>query len=566
MQPAAVLTPACDNQTTIMTRLRIAIAQINCVVGDLAGNRARILKAAEAAAAAGANLLITPELALCGYPPEDLLLRDDFYRLTEAAMQQLIQESQQRTPDLALLIGHPHAENDQRYNAATLVHQGRVVTRYYKQYLPCYEVFDEERYFTTGTLPCVVTIAGVRCGILICADLWQPGAAEATQRTGAEVLLSLNASPYHLDKQSRRLEILRERIAATGLPIVYANLVGGQDELIFDGASCVLDAQGELTHQLGAFEEQLACVDIIDGQVVPGEQSALPASDAAAYQALVLGLRDYVAKNGFQRVLLGLSGGVDSALVLALAVDALGAERVQAVMLPSPYTAQMSLDDATELARRLGVTLDEIAIAPAMQVMDDLLAPQLASLPTPMDPGRDTTSENLQARIRGLLLMAISNRSGALVLTTSNKSESAVGYATLYGDMAGGLAVLKDVLKTRVYRLCHYRNSLADGPVIPDNILTRAPSAELRPNQTDQDSLPDYATLDAIIAAYVEDELSPREIIARGLPAAAVERSIRLLRISEYKRRQSPVGLRITRRGFGRDWRLPITNRYPDEW
>lgn len=548
-----------------MSRLRIAIAQINCVVGDLSGNRQRILQAATAAATAGADLLITPELALSGYPPEDLLLRDDFYRQCDVAMQQLLVEAQQQAPQLALLVGHPHAEDGARYNAASLLHQGRVITRYYKQYLPCYEVFDEERYFATGSLPCVVTIAGVRCGILICADLWQPGVAEATQRTGAEILLSLNASPYHLDKQTRRLEVLRSRIAATGLPIIYANLIGGQDELIFDGTSCVLNAQGELTHQLPAFAEQLAYVDVVDGQVVAGTVTPLATTDAAAYHALLLGLRDYVTKNGFKSVLLGLSGGVDSALVLALAVDALGAERVQAVMLPSPHTAQMSLDDAAELARRLHVTLDEIAITPAMQVMDELLAPHLARLPAAQS-GHDITAENLQARLRGMLLMALSNRSGALVLTTSNKSESAVGYSTLYGDMAGGLAVLKDVLKTRVYSLCRFRNSWPGGPVIPDNILSRAPSAELRPNQTDQDSLPDYATLDAIIQGYVEDESSAAELVAQGLPKEAVEHTIKLLRSSEYKRRQAPMGLRITRRGFGRDWRLPITNRYSDEW
>ena len=533
--------------------LKIAIAQINVTVGDFAGNRARILDFAERARRQGADLLLTPELALCGYPPEDLLLRDDFCAACDRELATLAAS----LPGIAVLVGHPEKRGLRCYNAATLINDGRRVATYYKQRLPSYEVFDEERYFESGDDPCVLTIKGVRCGVNICADVWEAGAADLARQAGAEVLLVLNASPYHIGKRERRTEVLRQRTASTGLPVVYANLAGGQDELVFDGGSFVLDSQGALCCQWAQFEETLGIVDFVDGQPQPGTIVPAPCLEAEVYQALLLGVRDYLGKNGFPGAIIGLSGGIDSALTLCIAVDALGADKVRAVMMPSPYTAEISLSDSREMVRLLGVRYDEIAIEPAMQTLGSMLDKQFAGLPT------DTTEENLQARIRGMILMAISNKTGSLVLTTGNKSEMAVGYATLYGDMAGGFAVIKDVYKTMVYRISRYRNGIA--PVIPENILVRPPSAELRPNQTDQDSLPPYEVLDAIVAAYMEEDRSPREIVAAGLPEEAVRRVVRLLRIAEYKRRQAPVGIRITPRGFGKDWRYPITNRYRDE-
>ncbi|MBK6638076.1 MAG: NAD+ synthase [Rhodocyclaceae bacterium] len=535
--------------------MRVAIAQINVVVGDLAGNMQRILAAADQAHAAGADVLLTPELALCGYPPEDLLLREDFFRACAEALRSLAVQA-----PLPLIVGHPEGSDGHRYNAASYLAQGEVRATYRKQRLPNYEVFDEERYFTAGKDHCLVEIKGVICGLAICADLWEPGAAEGARAAGAQVLLTLNASPFHMNKQHRRYDILRQRISAIACPIVYANLVGGQDELVFDGGSFVLDATGALTHQLPAFDEAVVCVDIdplgmVSGVVVPRDTV-----EAEVYGALKTGVRDYLGKNGFPGAILGLSGGVDSALTLAIAVDALGADKVRAVMMPSPYTAQMSLDDSREMVRRLGVQYDEIAIGPLMEAYAGTLAPLLT--PLGPKPAWDTTDENLQARIRGMLLMALSNRTGRIVLTTGNKSEMAVGYATLYGDMAGGFAVIKDVFKTFVYRLCHWRN--AQGEVIPGNIITRPPSAELKPGQTDQDSLPAYDVLDAIIAAYMERDESPQTIIAGGLPAEDVIRVVAMLKRNEYKRRQAPVGVRVTQRGFGKDWRYPITSRYVD--
>ncbi len=539
-----------------MTKLRIAIAQLNATVGDLAGNVARIQEFAARAHAGGAHVLLTPELALCGYPPEDLLLRPDFYRACHAALNALAQ-----TAPLPIVVGHPLLESD-AYNAASLLMDGRIVATYRKYRLPNYEVFDEERYFAAGDAPCVVDINGVRCGLAICADVWEAGAAETAVAAGAELLLTLNASPFHLDKQARRHEVLRERITATGRPVIYTNLVGGQDELVFDGASFAMDGAGRLTHQLPVFAEALEFVDYADGQILPGTVAATPASEAALWGALTLGVKDYLGKNGFPGAIIGLSGGIDSALTLAIAVDALGADKVRAVMMPSPWTAQMSLDDSREMVKRLGVEYDEIAIGPLMEQFAVALAPTFASLGE--KPAWDTTEENLQARIRGMLLMALSNRSGRIVLTTGNKSEMAVGYATLYGDMAGGFAVIKDVFKTRVYDLAHWRNTISD--VIPQNIITRAPSAELKPDQTDQDTLPPYAVLDAIIEAYMEHDESPREIIARGYSEADVRKVVGMLRRNEYKRRQAPVGIRVTQRSFGKDWRYPITSGYQDEY
>ena len=532
--------------------MKIAIAQINCIVGDLAGNAAKIADYAQRAKAQGAAVLLTPELSLCGYPPEDLLLRDGFYRACDEALEELALQTQ----GIILLVGHPHRVGTRHYNAASVLRDGRIVATYHKHSLPNHSVFDEERYFDHGQEACILDLHGTRFGINICADVWSEQAAARAKEAGAEVLLVLNASPYHYDKQATRYETLRDRIGETGMAVVYANMVGGQDELVFDGSSFAMDAAGQLTHQFVAFDELLGIVEVRDGDLVPGEIQKVLAEEASIYRALCVGVRDYIEKNRFPGVLLGLSGGIDSALTLAIAVDALGADKVRAVMMPSPYTAQISLDDSREMVRLLGVRYDEIPIAP---VFDSYLSVLEGSF-----EGRtpDTTEENIQARIRGNILMALSNKFGALVLTTGNKSEMTVGYCTLYGDMAGGFAVLKDVSKQWVYRLSRWRN--AQGRVIPERIITRPPSAELRPDQTDQDSLPPYDVLDAIMACYVEKNMSIPQIVAQGYAEADVLRVVKLLRIAEYKRRQSPVGIRITDRGFGKDWRYPITVRYQD--
>lgn len=537
-----------------MSTLRIAVAQLNCVVGDLDHNAALILDAAHRAAEQGADLLLTPELALCGYPPEDLLLRPDFHRACAHALARIAAEAPR---DLAVLVGHPHASGECRYNAASVIRGGRVEATYFKMRLPNYEVFDEERYFDAGTQPLVIDVEGVKVGVNICADVWEPGAAEAAAAAGAQLLAVLNASPYHLNKPVTREQVVAERVLATGIPVVYCNLVGGQDELVFDGASFALDRRGRLAWRAPHCREHFATVEFSAGDIVAQPLPPQTTVEQDCYEALVLGVRDYLGKNGFRSALIGLSGGVDSALTLCIAVDAIGAEHVRAVMMPSPYTAQMSLDDSRELVRNLGVRYDEVSIAPAMQTFEQMLKPLFG------DAAADTTEENVQARARMIMLMALSNKTGAIVLTTGNKSEMAVGYSTLYGDLAGGFAVIKDIYKTFVYRLCAWRNSQRHD--IPDNILTRAPSAELRPNQTDQDSLPAYEVLDAIIQAYMERDQSPREIIAAGFAENDVKRVIGLLKRNEYKRRQAPPGVRVTERGFGKDWRYPITNRYRDE-
>jgi len=538
--------------------VRVAVAQMNVVLGDLAGNAHRIADAAKRACAQGADLLLTPELSLCGYPPEDLLLRPDFYRSVDLALVALTQDTVDL--DIAIVVGHPEQAGDLYYNAASVLYQGKRLCTYRKQHLPQYEVFDELRYFTAGGETVVFDHAGTRFGLAICEDIWFAAPAQAAKAAGAEVLLVLNASPYHLDKTVDRQSVLAQRVAETGLSIVYCNLVGGQDELVFDGASCLLAADGETVLQLPQFAEDIATADLSDAGDWHTQAASTPLTElnAQIYNAMVLGVRDYFAKNGFAGAYLGLSGGIDSALTLCVAVDALGADRVRPIIMPSPYTAQMSIDDSWALCANLGVKGELVDIQPAMQTYENLLAPYFVGM------APDTTEENLQARIRGNLLMALSNKSGWLVLTTGNKSEMAVGYCTLYGDMAGGFAVLKDLLKTKVYDVSRWVNRA--GEVIPWRIIERPPSAELRPDQTDQDSLPPYEVLDAIVTAYMEQDQSPREIIAQGYREADVRRVVRLLRISEYKRRQSPVGIRLTRRGFGKDWRYPITNRYADEW
>ncbi len=534
--------------------MKIAIAQINCLLGDLAGNAAKIAEYANRAKAQGASILLTPEMSLCGYPPEDLLLREGFYRACDNALHELARQAQ----DIILIVGHPHKVGTNHYNAASVLRDGKIAATYHKHELPNHSVFDEVRYFEYGNKPCVFELNGVTFGINICADIWEEHAAQKARDAGAEVLLVLNASPYHFDKQSTRYETIRERILETELAVIYANLVGGQDELVFDGASFAMDQEGSLTHQFPAFEETLGIVEIREGELIPGTCAGVEKDEASIYRALCVGVRDYIVKNRFPGVLLGMSGGIDSALTLAVAVDALGADKVRAVMMPSPYTAQMSIDDSREMVKLLGVSYEELDILPAFTALQDTLAPLFIGLPT------DTTEENLQARIRGTLLMALSNKTGSLVLTTGNKSEMTVGYATLYGDMAGGFAVLKDVSKTWVYRLSNYRNTL--GRVIPERIITRPPSAELRPDQTDQDSLPPYDILDAIMACYVEKNMNIPQIVEEGYSEADVLRVVKLIRINEYKRRQAPVGIRITDRSFGKDWRYPITVSYQQDF
>ncbi len=557
--------------------VKVAIAQINATVGDLKGNAQRIVAAAREAHRTGAALLLTPELVLCGYPPEDLLLRPAFMQACRETLQALA-ETLRECPGLAVVVGHPHQFGmhgdtrtrstavPQRYNAASVLRDGVIEATYCKRELPNYQVFDERRYFASGRDAgqgaVVVAAGGMRWGILICEDAWFDEPAEQAVADGAQVLCVLNASPFHIDKADEREARMAERARASGMPILYAHLVGGQDEVVFDGASFAVDAQGTVAMRAASFAEALVVVDV-DAQTVRGDVAAPPTNEAQAWSALVTGVRDYVDKNGFPGVIIGLSGGIDSALVLSIAVDALGADRVRTVMMPSPYTADISWIDAAEMAGRLGVRHDEIKIAPMFDAFRGALAPSFEGL------AEDTTEENIQARIRGTLLMALSNKSGWIVLTTGNKSEMATGYCTLYGDMAGGFAVIKDVAKTLVYRLAAWKNEQpsrrADGslgPVIPQRIITRPPSAELKPDQTDQDSLPPYDVLDDILAQYMENDVSIDDIVARGHDRATVERITRLIRINEYKRRQAPVGIRITHRAFGRDWRYPITSKF----
>jgi NAD+ synthase (glutamine-hydrolysing) len=532
--------------------MRLAIAQLNQIVGDLPANARAILGAWRDAQRADAALVVTPELSLCGYPPEDLLLRPAFVDACAAELAALAAEVTQGT----LLVGFPERHAGLRHNAVAVVRGGRVAQVYRKQCLPNYTVFDEERYFSPGAEPCVVDVDGVRCGIIICEDVWYSGPAAQAKAAGAQVLVVPNGSPYHTRQHELRRAQVDARARETGMAVVYVNRIGGQDELVFDGASFVVDAHGALTQQVPAWHEAVALVDFDGREPLPVRGALDAALEPHVYAALVMGVRDYVGKNRFPGVLLGLSGGVDSALTLAVAVDALGRDRVRALMLPSPYNAPISLEDARAMAGIVGVRYDEISIEPVFGAFLDALATEFRDLPP------DAAEENIQARIRGTLLMALSNKFGAIVLTTGNKSEMAVGYATLYGDMAGGFAVLKDIPKTLVYRLCHYRNSL--GRVIPERIITRPPSAELRPDQTDQDSLPPYDVLDGILEAYVELDRSPQEIVAMGFPQEAVVKVVRLIKISEYKRRQSAVGIRVTPRGFGKDWRYPITSAWND--
>ncbi|MET0346034.1 MAG: NAD+ synthase, partial [Casimicrobiaceae bacterium] len=533
--------------------MRVAIAQLNQVLGDLAGNAARLKDAVAAGQRGGADLVVTPELSLCGYPPEDLLLRPAFLDACAAELAALASEVR----GVTALIGFPEAREGRRHNAMAVIRDGRVAQVYRKACLPNYTVFDEERYFEPGTAPCVFDVAGVRVATIICEDVWFPEPAARAKAAGAEVIVVPNGSPYHTRQQALRRQQVSARARENGVPIVYVNRVGGQDELVFDGASFVVAASGEVVQQFPAWHEAVAIAEF-DGDEPRAMRGGLDERlEAHVYDALVMGVRDYVDKNGFPGVLLGLSGGIDSALTLAVAVDALGRDRVRALMLPSQYNASISLEDARTMAGIVGVRYDEISIEPVFAAFLEALRSEFKETKV------DAAEENIQARIRGTLLMALSNKFGSIVLTTGTKSEMAVGYATLYGDMAGGFAVLKDISKTLVYRLSHYRNSL--GRVIPERIITRPPSAELRPDQTDQDSLPPYDVLDAILEAYVEQDRSPADIVALGFDADAVRKVVRLIKVNEYKRRQAAVGIRITPRGFGKDWRYPITSAW-HEW
>ena len=537
-------------------QLKIAMAQLNFLVGDIVGNTKKIVEAAKNARFhLGADAIVFPELAITGYPPEDLVLRPRFLDLADNA----IHEIKRSVKDIDIIVGYPAETAAGIYNAVAWIRNGEVLTTYYKQEIPNYGVFDEKRYFLSGEETCVVDIKSIPVGLTICEDIWFPGSVAQAARAGARLIINLNASPYHMNKTRERVEVLQQRVKENPLPIVYVNLVGGQDELVFDGESFVIDAAGKVCNRAPAFEEgvYIAEFNIDDNNnlhPVPTKVIQPRSEVETVYQALVVGVRDYIEKNRFPGVILGLSGGIDSALTLAIAVDAVGADRVEAVMMPSRYTSQMSLEDAKKEAQNFGVRYHELSIEPVFQAMMDVLREDFAG----KEP--DTTEENIQARCRGMILMALSNKSRKIVLTTGNKSELAVGYATLYGDMAGGFNALKDVPKTLVYRLAEYRNTLS--PAIPQRVIHRAPSAELAPDQKDSDSLPDYGELDGILELYVEQDKSIGEIVSEGFDRTVVERVIKMVDLNEYKRRQAAPGVRITKRAFGRDRRYPITSGF----
>ena len=553
--------------------LQICVAQLNFVVGDMPGNARKIIDAAAKAYAEGARLVITPELSICGYAAEDLLLRPAFIDACDDALKTVARELT-GLKGLHVVVGHPEGGGlrtrsvavTRRHNRASVLCEGQVVAHYDKRELPNYQVFDERRYFTPGEGVGVFEVEGVRVGLLICEDAWFEEPARLARDAGAQLLAVLNASPFHAGKGAEREQRMRERVADCGLPLIYAHLVGGQDEVIFEGRSFALNTQGQVVARAEGFREAHLSVQAQSGlsgvDVTAAGDALVPlaTADAELWDALVLGVRDYLGKNGFKQAILGLSGGIDSALVLAIAVDAIGADKIHAVMMPSPYTADISWIDSRDMVKRLNVRYDEIAISPLFDGFRQALSSQFAGLK------EDATEENIQARIRGTLLMALSNKTGAIVLTTGNKSEMATGYCTLYGDMAGGFAVIKDVVKTRVFDLARWRNlndpyGTGNQP-IPERIITRPPSAELRPDQKDQDSLPEYEVLDAIIARYMENDEGVEALIADGFERADVEKVTHLIKLNEYKRRQSPVGIRVTHRSFGKDWRYPMTNKF----
>jgi NAD+ synthase (glutamine-hydrolysing) len=554
--------------------LKLCVAQLNFIVGDLQGNAQKIIAAARDAYAVGARLLLTPELSICGYAAEDLFLRPAFIQACDDAVK-TVAHALAGLKDLSVVVGHPSGGDSRtrsvavqkRFNAASVLQEGRVVATYAKRELPNYQVFDERRYFAPGDGACVFEVGEpgqrVRVGLLICEDAWFAEPARLAHEAGAQMLAVINASPFHVGKGYEREEMMRQRVQETGLPLVYAHLVGGQDEVVFEGHSFVLNTDGSVAGRAQSFKENsfAALVDITSKATkIVANVEPVRSPEQDLWDALVLGVRDYVGKNGFPGAILGLSGGIDSALVLAIAVDALGADKVRAVMMPSPYTADISWLDAREMAQRMGVRYDEISIVPQFEAFKASLASEFAGR------AEDTTEENIQARIRGTLLMALSNKFGSIVLTTGNKSEMATGYCTLYGDMAGGFAVIKDLAKTLVFKMAHWRNAndpyATGASPIPERIITRPPSAELRPDQKDQDSLPPYEVLDAIVDRYMENDQSIETIVSAGFARADVEKVTRLIKLNEYKRRQAPVGIRVTHRSFGKDWRYPITNRF----
>jgi NAD+ synthase (glutamine-hydrolysing) len=541
---------------SINRKLRCVMAQLNLVVGDVDGNTSRIIVAANRAREMGAEVVMVPELAVSGYPPEDLL----FHSGMRSQVARSIGRLKAEVHGIALVAGYPEYDGDQIFNSALVLRDGAVLANHRKACLPNYRVFDEKRYFTPGTKPTVVELNGIRTGILVCEDVWEPEPAGQARGAGAQVLLVINASPYEVNKQlQREKEVVRSRVAETGVPLVFVNLIGGQDELVFDGNSFVMDAYGRVTMRAPAFVEGMYPVDLTLGSDAlvrpePGDMAPLQGEEESVYGALVQGTRDYVDKHRFPGVVLGLSGGVDSALTLCIAVDALGSERVHSVAMPSRYTSQMSKDDAAEQAAWLNVKHSEISIEGMFEATLSALKKEFAGRPP------DTAEENIQSRCRGVLLMGISNKTGRMLLTTGNKSEMAVGYATLYGDMAGGFAPIKDCSKLLVYRLCAWRN--AQSLVIPARVIDRPPSAELRPDQKDTDSLPPYDVLDPILEAFIEEDLSVDQITARGFDRKVVGRILDLVKRNEYKRRQAPPGVRVSSRAFGRDWRYPITNGY----
>ncbi|HEQ1857544.1 TPA: NAD+ synthase [Providencia alcalifaciens] len=531
-------------------KLNISLAQLNWLVGDIEGNCDRMLQTVEEQAE-NTDIVMFSELALTGYSPEDLLFRHDFEERCTAQLKRL----QQASGQCGIIVGHPWYEDNEIYNALSFFYEGKLLARYFKQELPNYGVFDEPRYFTAAEKTCVVEFKGYQLGLLICEDIWYDEPIDAVKGAGAELVLTINASPYDLNKEHIRSDLLVEHAQRTGLPIVYLNQVGGQDELVFDGGSKVLANKGKQVYQMAEFAEQVATVTFDDVKLVTEQpKQPEPSQIAQVYQALVLATRDYINKNGFNGAILGLSGGIDSGLTVAIAADAIGKDRVQAVMMPFRYTSEMSIHDAKEQAELLGVEFDIVSIEP----MFDAFMAQLQPMFEGTQP--DTTEENLQARCRAVILMAMSNKRRRLVLTTSNKSESAVGYSTLYGDMAGGFDVLKDVPKTLVFELAKYRNTIS--PAIPQRVIDRPPSAELAPGQLDQDSLPPYDVLDAILDGYVEKDLSVADLIKLGFDREIVRKVVRLVDINEYKRRQAPVGPRITMRNFGKDRRYPITSGF----
>ena len=540
-----------------LRKLRCVLAQLNLVVGDVEGNTSAIIAAANRARdEMSADVVMVPELAVSGYPPEDLL----FHSGMRSQVARSIGRLKAEVRGITLIAGYPEYDGRHIFNSALVVRDGAVLANHRKACLPNYRVFDEKRYFTPGTKPTVVDLNGIKAGILVCEDVWEPEPAGQARGAGAEVLLVINASPYEVNKQTQReLEVAGPRVAETGIPLVFVNLIGGQDELMFDGNSFVMDAHGQVTMRAPAFDQGIYPVDLMrgdDGLVrpLPGNIAVIQGEEESVYGALVQGTRDYVDKHRFPGVVLGLSGGVDSALTLCIAVDALGADRVHSVAMPSRYTSQMSKDDAAEQASWLNVKHSEISIEGMFEATLTALKDEFAGR------SADTTEENIQSRCRGLLLMAISNKTGRMLLTTGNKSEMAVGYATLYGDMAGGFAPIKDCSKLLVYRLCAWRNAISR--VIPARVIQRPPSAELRPDQKDTDSLPPYEILDPILEAFIEEDLSVDQITARGFDRKVVGRILDLVKRNEYKRRQAPPGVRVSGRAFGRDWRYPITNGY----